>query len=782
MKKNKPKINKNKYMPSKYIKKYGDGGRLAKDIGAGLYGVGEGLLDTVTFGATDQFTDMGYKALQEAGGSTEAQKDQQNSINSFSKIGGAVAGGFLNPASTGTAIGQTSKGLSEGISYGSPDNEDAQNISAGIGMAGQLGSLAYGNMDASKAAQSMPKLKHGGMMGMKMYPDGGLSNSFSTYQLPESKFQYISEENTSQNNNNYTNKFEDYTKDTEINSGNINRGYNRSTNDPSKTPYIGYYNDKEATQLNIAGPNGSIYPKTDPFINNYLNNKIDTKLNQQKYGGIMKMYNGGTMKYPEGGQTFQVDAPSHEDGGQFINSPNGQYEIEKEEAVKIGPNSDKILSDNKMLKLFSTGKTPALSFKPLEIKKTKAEKILAENKNISKEQRNSLDLSIKTASKKFDLLFNEQEALKKLKSDNYNKRLGIAPQLEFRNGGIKKYRDAGNVPYEPLNFNQQSNLDFNSPYLNQNSFNLDPENDQRVASYDPNYNPYQKSLNNFDVTAGNQNTYMDNNTYQPKYNPYGNSLKPFSIDQNNKFMNAGSNPGTYKTKDNDTNTDNNKFPTEAFLSGLADNAGNFAYLANEGKKYDKVNYGAIAPKTIDFSEAIRQGNQDAANSRNNLKNIVGGNAGAYMANISQIQNANTMNKAKIIQEGENINAGIINQANMFNKQNEIQGMRDEAGNKGKALTNYYKAIEGIGRNTTQAFTDYKKGKMDTNTAKMLSQAFADFGLDMNKEGDYVLFYKKLQEQQRLGATSVSSPSSYNPSSTIPYDVNSYKGMNKFKLG
>ena len=137
----------------------------------------------------------------------------------------------------------------------------------------------------------------------------------------------------------------------------------------------------------------------------------------------------------------------------------------------------------------------------------------------------------------------------------------------------------------------------------------------------------------------------------------------------------------------------------------------------------------------------------------------------------------------LLEEPElSLNAGIVNQANMFNKQNEIQGMRDEAGNKGKALTNYYKAIEGIGRNTTQAFTDYKKGKMDTNTAKMLSQAFADFGLDMNKEGDYVLFYKKLQEQQRLGATSVSSPSSYNPSSTIPYDVNSYKGMNKFKLG
>jgi hypothetical protein len=220
----------------------------------------------------------------------------------------------------------------------------------------------------------------------------------------------------------------------------------------------------------------------------------------------------------------------------------------------------------------------------------------------------------------------------------------------------------------------------------------------------------------------------------------------------------------------------------AMAGALADNIGNFAYLANEGKKYDKVNYGAIAPKTIDFSEAIRQGNQDAANSRNNLKNIVGGNAGAYMANISQIQNANTMNKAKIIQEGENINAGIVNQANMFNKQNEIRGMQDEAGNKGQALTNYYKAIEGIGRNTTQAFTDYKKGKMDTNTAKMLSQAFADFGFDMNKEGDYVLFYKKLQEQQRLGATSVSSPSSYNPSSTIPSNVNSYKGMNKFKLG
>ena len=128
---------------------FASGGSIFKDIGAGLYGVGEGLLDTVTLGATDQITDMGYKALQKAGGSTEDEIRQQDSIHGFSQAAGAIGGAVINPAGTGAAIGQTGKGLGEGISRGNESEEWARNTGQALNAAGAIGSIAYGNFGAA---------------------------------------------------------------------------------------------------------------------------------------------------------------------------------------------------------------------------------------------------------------------------------------------------------------------------------------------------------------------------------------------------------------------------------------------------------------------------------------------------------------------------------------------------------------------------------------------------------------------------------------------------------
>ena len=128
---------------------FASGGSIFKDIGAGLYGVGEGLLDTVTLGATDQITDMGYKALQKAGGSTENEIRQQDSIHGFSQAAGAIGGAVINPAGTGAAIGQTGKGLGEGISRGNESEEWARNTGQALNAAGAIGSIAYGNFGAA---------------------------------------------------------------------------------------------------------------------------------------------------------------------------------------------------------------------------------------------------------------------------------------------------------------------------------------------------------------------------------------------------------------------------------------------------------------------------------------------------------------------------------------------------------------------------------------------------------------------------------------------------------
>ena len=128
---------------------FASGGSIFKDIGAGLYGVGEGLLDTVTLGATDQITDMGYKALQKAGGSTEDEIREQDSIHGFSQAAGAIGGAVINPAGTGAAIGQTGKGLGEGISKGNESEEWARTTGQALNAAGAIGSIAYGNFGAA---------------------------------------------------------------------------------------------------------------------------------------------------------------------------------------------------------------------------------------------------------------------------------------------------------------------------------------------------------------------------------------------------------------------------------------------------------------------------------------------------------------------------------------------------------------------------------------------------------------------------------------------------------
>ena len=131
-------------------------GRVWKDIGAGAYGVGEGLLDTLTLGATDQLTDLGYTALQKAGGSTADEIRQQNSIRGYGTAAGAITGGILSGgATTGSAIQQGAKGVGAGVSQGSPDSKFAQGVGTYLPLAGSIAGMATGNAgygDLGKAA------------------------------------------------------------------------------------------------------------------------------------------------------------------------------------------------------------------------------------------------------------------------------------------------------------------------------------------------------------------------------------------------------------------------------------------------------------------------------------------------------------------------------------------------------------------------------------------------------------------------------------------------------
>ncbi len=132
--------------------------------------------------------------------------------------------------------------------------------------------------------------------------------------------------------------------------------------------------------------------------------------------------------FPNGG-TFQVDGPSHEQGGVVIPTPNGDaYEVEKEEVIKREPNADKILSDKLIDK--STGKTYALSQKPYEKLKEQVEKFKNDNAKSNAEE---------LASVRFDEGYNKQEMEK---SFTLVKRANFA-----HNAAGWKHEDGG---YQPL--------------------------------------------------------------------------------------------------------------------------------------------------------------------------------------------------------------------------------------------------------------------------------------------------------------------------------------------
>jgi hypothetical protein len=98
-----------------------------EDVMSGLYGVGEGLLDAATMGATDELTDMGFKALQGAAGTTGEAAQQQQGYAGVGNAVGAIGGAALGLASPEQAVTQSMKGAGKAVSgfSGSPEGDAA---------------------------------------------------------------------------------------------------------------------------------------------------------------------------------------------------------------------------------------------------------------------------------------------------------------------------------------------------------------------------------------------------------------------------------------------------------------------------------------------------------------------------------------------------------------------------------------------------------------------------------------------------------------------------------
>ena len=158
------------------------GGEIVSGIGSGLYGVGEGLLDTLTFGLTDELTDRGYDALQEIG-PMKGEDNVGDAIRGGANAAGAVAGAALTGgAATGSAVAQGSKGIGDSLGAigEETENENLGKIGKGVSGAGQVAGMFIGGGGAGSAASSAGSVAAGagaGTMGAAAKAADGASKA-----------------------------------------------------------------------------------------------------------------------------------------------------------------------------------------------------------------------------------------------------------------------------------------------------------------------------------------------------------------------------------------------------------------------------------------------------------------------------------------------------------------------------------------------------------------------------------------------------------------------------
>ena len=146
---------------------YGAGGGMMalRGLGAAAYGIGEGVLDTLTFGLTDNLTDKGYEKLSQLGNLDERQAGRLDAVRGFGNTAGAVTGAVVSGgAATKSAISEGVEGLASGVAALPGTGERADQIAQGVG---QLGSMygaftnptekvvPQGALEGSKAASKL---------------------------------------------------------------------------------------------------------------------------------------------------------------------------------------------------------------------------------------------------------------------------------------------------------------------------------------------------------------------------------------------------------------------------------------------------------------------------------------------------------------------------------------------------------------------------------------------------------------------------------------------------
>ena len=385
------------------------------------------------------------------------------------------------------------------------------------------------------------------------------------------------------------------------------------------------------------------------------------------------------------GTTRQYDLPSHEqqspEDGTFL------------------PPMTKVFSDK--LKTLN-GKTFAKAAKPFNTEKE--EKILKDAKSNALAKKTA-ELMFGKKNQELDKLFAEQEQLKFNKVQKYAAKHGIdMGDNKMRNGGLKQYEKGALVgPYSANYYDSNYQEPLPTPFLN----NRSSQGMQTIPSIN--------TLNQT-VPEGTINT----NIQAPNQLPVTGESNPFAGLQ--MADNIGTAIGT----------------ANQLIGPAAD-----LISSGFGKKYDKVNYGQVAPNLLNPTEALNDIHRQTINTARAIPGMTGGHGGQAINALIQNNVQGQYNSAKTRENYDNANAGIKNQMGQYNKGLQIQGMQDEAANKGASRQIARQAAYNIGDIGAGTVGDVKAGQMDENRMKLINSYFPNYKFDPKT---YEFYYNAAQKQ------------------------------------
>ena len=168
------------------------------------------------------------------------------------------------------------------------------------------------------------------------------------------------------------------------------------------------------------------------------------------------------------------------------------------------------------------------------------------------------------------------------------------------------------------------------------------------------------------------------------------------------------------------------------------NLGNISDLIRTrgGRKYDKESYGQMTPQMPDFTEAKRNAKSEASAYRRMLPGLTGGNAGATLGMMGQLQGLSQQALAKIVEGEQQARTGVYNQFLPLNKQLQMQERADTQANKARSEDIARMATSGIADTIGGAGLDYGMYKNQKEQFALIKNAYPDYDYNERKKAWY----------------------------------------------